>query len=53
MVGDYQNAIDGVLATDIVKEPLRIHDGMIDIPEGDGLGMELDEDKLKLYRVDE
>ncbi len=53
MVGDYQNAIDGVLATDIVKEPLHIHDGMIDIPEGDGLGMELDEDKLKLYRVDE
>lgn len=52
MVGDYQNAIDGVLVSDIVKNPLVIKDGHIEIPEESGLGMELDDDKINLYRVD-
>lgn len=52
MVGDYQNAIDGVLLDDIVTEPLRVENGHVYIPEGPGLGVELDEDKIRMYRVD-
>lgn len=52
MAGDYQNAIDGVLVDDIVKEPLHIENGFVHLPAGPGLGVELDEAKLKLYRVE-
>lgn len=52
MVGDYQNALDGVLVSDIVTQPLQIKDGSIGVPQGPGLGMELDEEKIKFYRID-
>jgi len=52
MVGDYQNALDGVLVSDIVLDPLHIEDGQIAIPQGPGLGMELDMDKIRFYRID-
>lgn len=51
MVGDYQNALDGVFVDDIVKTPLRIENGQVLLPSGPGLGMELDEEKLARYRV--
>jgi L-alanine-DL-glutamate epimerase-like enolase superfamily enzyme len=40
------------LSDDIVKQPLEIKDGCIEVPEGVGLGVELDEDKIKKYSVD-
>lgn len=36
---------------DILKEPLKIADGKIEVPQGPGLGIELDEDMLKHLSV--
>ncbi len=38
------------LADDPVKEPLLIKDGFIHVPNKPGLGVELDEEKVKKYR---
>jgi L-alanine-DL-glutamate epimerase-like enolase superfamily enzyme len=40
------------LADDIVKHPLEIQNGCVEVPKGVGLGVELDEDKIKKYSVD-
>jgi muconate cycloisomerase len=34
------------LTADVLKEPLRIENGVAHIPEGPGLGVEVDEDKV-------
>ncbi len=34
---------------DILQEPIRIHDGIATVPAGPGLGVELDEGKMKKY----
>lgn len=34
---------------DIIKEPFRYEDGCLIVPNGPGLGVEIDEDKLKKY----
>jgi L-alanine-DL-glutamate epimerase-like enolase superfamily enzyme len=39
------------LEDDILKEPLTIKNGFIEISEKAGLGVEIDEEKLKRYRV--
>jgi muconate cycloisomerase len=36
---------------DLIREPLVIEDGHVRVPEGPGLGIELDEDALDRYRV--
>jgi len=36
---------------DIVKEPIKFKDGVVHLPEGPGLGVELDEDKLDKWRI--
>jgi muconate cycloisomerase len=36
---------------DLVREPLQIEDGHVRVPEGPGLGVELDEDAVDRYRV--
>ena len=36
---------------DLIREPLRIEQGHVVVPEGLGLGVELDEDALERYRV--
>lgn len=38
-----------LMKDDIVAKPLRFHDHGVDLPEGPGLGIELDEDKLTYY----
>ncbi|MCK2184720.1 muconate cycloisomerase family protein [Halomonas getboli] len=38
-----------LLKDDIVAEPLRYHDFGVDLPAGPGLGVSLDEDRLKHY----
>jgi D-arabinonate dehydratase len=35
----------------VVKEPLKPENGFLPVPQRPGLGMELDEEKLKRYRV--
>lgn len=51
MAGDYQTGQVDVLADDIVTEPIKVIDGRIAVPETPGLGVELDEEKIKTYRV--
>lgn len=36
---------------DIVKEPIKFKDGIVHLPEGPGLGVELDESKLEEYAI--
>ncbi len=36
---------------DLIREPLAIADGHVRVPEGPGLGIELDEDAVDRYRV--
>ena len=40
-----------LLHDDILAEPLRIADGMLAVPSGPGLGVEVDRDKIEWYEV--
>jgi L-alanine-DL-glutamate epimerase-like enolase superfamily enzyme len=40
------------MADDLLAEPLAITAGRIHVPEGPGVGTDVDEDKLALYRTD-
>ena len=35
----------------LLKEPLELHDGYLDIPDRPGLGLELDDDKISEHRT--
>ena len=37
---------------DVLQEPLKIKDGKIEVPNGPGLGIELDEEMLKRMRAE-
>ena len=39
------------LAEDIVRQPLPIVDGAVALPDGPGLGVEVDEAAVERYRV--
>jgi L-alanine-DL-glutamate epimerase-like enolase superfamily enzyme len=39
------------LAADIVRHPLPLADGMVALPEGAGLGVEVDEAAVERFRV--
>lgn len=39
------------LADDILQTPLDIKDGVIRLPDGPGLGVEVDEEKLAFYKI--
>ena len=47
--GDFHIGPAGWLADDIVKNPLVVRDGHAFVPQGIGIGMELDEEKLAKY----
>lgn len=51
-VGEFSNGPTDVLADDIVTEPMRLESGVVKVPSGPGLGIELDEEKIRRYRVD-
>lgn len=40
------------LGVDLLKKPFVIENGEIEIPEGDGLGIEIDEDLLQKHLYD-
>lgn len=50
--GPFAVGVSGALADDYAVDPIRPDGNLIHVPEGPGLGIELDEDKLKKYRVD-
>lgn len=39
-------------ADDVIADPFEVVDGAIEVPDGPGLGVEVDEDKLDEYRID-
>jgi muconate cycloisomerase len=41
----------GGLAEDVAAQPVRIDEGHADIPERPGLGIEVDEDRVRRYRI--
>lgn len=45
------NTSEGPLSRSLVKEPLRLKDGYLDVPEGPGLGVEIDEESIRKYRI--
>jgi muconate/chloromuconate cycloisomerase len=42
-----------LLKDDVVDNPIRIEDGKVFIPDGPGLGVKVNEDKIKQYQRDE
>jgi len=50
--GDFQTGLVDMLADDIVEEPVRVENGVVKVPPGPGMGVQLSETKLKRYRVD-
>jgi len=50
--GREQTKVGGVFYTDdIITEPFPYADGALSVPDGPGLGVELDDDKIEKYRV--
>ena len=52
LVGDFQTGSVDMIAEDIVEQPVSVSDGFVHVPKGPGLGVTLDEDKLRRFRVD-
>ena len=50
--GDFHVGPAGWLADDIVKHPLVVKDGYALVPQGVGIGVEIDEEKLAKYTVE-
>jgi len=46
------NAANGPLVREIVRNPLRLEEGHVDVPQEPGLGVELDEAALAKYRIE-
>jgi L-alanine-DL-glutamate epimerase-like enolase superfamily enzyme len=51
IVGDFQAGPCDMLSSDIVKNPLVVENGYVKVPEGPGLGMELDDYKVGQFRL--
>ena len=45
------NTSQGPLSREMVKEPLRMKDGYLDVPDAPGLGVEVNEEILAKYRI--
>ena len=52
LVGDFQTGSVDMIAEDILQTPVRVADGLVHVPQGPGLGVTLDEDKVARFRVD-
>ena len=48
--GELSNFLD--MSDDLLAQPLRIRDGVLHVPPGAGLGVDIDPDKLARYRTD-
>lgn len=45
------NTSQGPLSRELVRNPLRLEEGHVRVPEGPGLGVEVDEDVVQRYRI--
>ena len=53
LAGREQTKVGGVFYTDdVITEPFAYRDGRLKVPQGPGLGIELDPKKIETYRVD-
>lgn len=52
MEGVFAVGVSGALADDLAENPIRPVNGAIPVPDGPGLGVTLDEDKLAKYRAE-
>jgi muconate cycloisomerase len=50
--GPFAVGIHGLIAEDVVTEPLKSDGPNVHLPTGPGLGLELDEDRIKHLRID-
>lgn len=46
------NTSQGPLSRSLVKDPLRLIDGYLEVPEAPGLGVEIDEEVIRKYRIE-
>jgi L-alanine-DL-glutamate epimerase-like enolase superfamily enzyme len=52
LVGDFQMFATDQNSDDVVTRPMRTKDGHLAVPEGPGLGIEIDEARLRRLRLD-
>ena len=45
------NVTSGPLSREICREPMRMKDGYVAVPQRPGLGVEVDESAIEKYRV--
>jgi len=45
------NTSQGPLSREIVRNPLKLEDGYLRVPEGPGLGVEVDDETIRRYRI--
>jgi L-rhamnonate dehydratase len=45
------NSSQGPLSREMVREPLRLKDGFLDVPQAPGLGVEVNEATIEKYRI--
>ena len=45
------NTSQGPLSRDMVREPLRMVDGYLEVPTSPGLGVEVNEETIERYRI--
>jgi L-alanine-DL-glutamate epimerase-like enolase superfamily enzyme len=45
------NTSQGPLSRELVKEPLSLRDGYLAVPNGPGLGVEVNEQVIEKYRI--
>jgi muconate cycloisomerase len=50
--GAFAVGLSGTLQTDVIAQPMNIDNGELRVPQGPGLGVELDFDKINHFRVD-
>jgi L-rhamnonate dehydratase len=46
------NTSQGPLSRQLARNPLRLDEGHVRVPDGPGLGVEVDEDVVQRYRID-
>ena len=45
------NTSQGPLSRELVKNPLAMHDGYLRVPDGPGLGVEVNDQVIEKYRI--
>jgi muconate cycloisomerase len=52
LVGDFQTGVEDMIADDVLVRRVEVRDGHVIVPDGVGLGVELDDEKVRKFRID-